>query len=109
VGILLEWKPEGLPNLPEPFGRVKTGEDGQVVIQVEAGKATVVWVEQEGYLPMVTMLAPSTSQTSLPLMRDPDRVLHVRDAYGRDLAGAELKAFPLQTMSDPLALMKTSR
>lgn len=108
-GILLEWKPEGLPNLPEPFGRVRTAQDGRAVIQVEAGKGTVVWAEQEGYLPMRTTLAPSMSQASLPLVRDPERVLRVRDAYGRGLAGAELKAFPLQSMADPFVLMSNMK
>lgn len=105
-GVLLEWKPEGLPNLPELFGRVGTGKDGRALIHSEPGKSTVIWVEQEGYLPLVTTPAPSTSQASRTLVRDPDRVFHARDAYGRDLAGAELKAFPLKTLSDPLALMR---
>ena len=109
AGIRLEWKPEGLPNLPEPLGRVKTGQDGQAMIPAEVGKGTLVWVEEDGYLPLVTELAPSVSQARLPLVRDPDRVLHVRDAYGRDLAGAELKAFPLQAMADPLALMENMK
>ena len=108
-GILLEWKPEGLPNLPEPFGRVRTGEDGRAVIRVGAGEGTVVWVEQEGYLPMVTTLAPAASQASLPLVRDPEIVLRVRDAYGRGLAGAELRAFPLKAMSDPFVLMSNMK
>ncbi len=106
AGILLEWKPEDLPNLPEPFGRVRTDARGVTRIPVEAGKATVVWVEDEGYLPMVTTLAPSTLQASLLLVPERGRVLLVKDAYGRDIASAQLKAFPLKAMSDPFNLMK---
>ncbi len=109
AGIRLEWKPEGLPNLPEPFGRVRTGEDGRALIRVETGKSAVVWVREEGYLPMVAEAAPSAERLVLPLVPDPGSVLRVRDAYGRDLAGAELKAFPLQAMADPLALMENMK
>lgn len=106
AGILLEWKPEGLPNMPEPFGRAQTDARGVAHFPVETGKATIVWVEEDGYLPMVTTLAPSTLQANLPLIPDRGRILLVKDAYGRDIASAQIKAFPLKAMSDPVHLLK---
>ncbi len=105
AGILIQWKPAGLPNLPEPFGRVRTDGRGVAEIHLEQGAATLIWVEQEGYLPMVTTLSAGTAKAQLPLIRERGRVVRVRDAYGRNLAGAELRVFPLKAMSDPLHLM----
>lgn len=106
AGVLLQWRPEGLPNLPEPMGRVRTDDAGRARIPVEPGQGTVVWVDEEGFLPVLTPLSPSTSRATLPLVRAPQRVLRVKDAFGRELAGARLKAFPLRSLADPVNLLR---
>ncbi len=106
AGVLLQWKPEGLPNLPEPMGRVRTDDAGRARIPVEPGKGTVVWVDEVGFLPVPSPLSPSTSRATLPLVPAPQRVLRVKDAYGRELAGARLKAFPAKDLADPVTLFQ---
>lgn len=106
AGILLQWKPEGLPNLPEPFGRVRTNEEGMAVVRSDGSRGLLVWVDQPGYLPGETVIPRNATHAEMAVLAERSRVLRVRDAYGRNIAGAELKAFPLGATSNPLRLLK---
>lgn len=102
AGLALQWKTQGLPNLPEPFGRARTDDRGAATVAVEPGKGTLLWVDDPAYLPMQALIAAGTRAVDLLAVPAQERVLLVRDAYGRSLAGAQVKAMPLDSLSDPL-------
>jgi hypothetical protein len=103
-GVALQWKPPGLPNLPEPFGRTRSDKNGVAGLPLLPGQGAVVWIEDVRFLPAITTVAPDTSSLSLSLAPAPGPVIVVQGPYGRLVAGAKLATLPLEGFKDLLGM-----
>ncbi|MGC8724174.1 MAG: carboxypeptidase regulatory-like domain-containing protein [Acidobacteriota bacterium] len=110
--VLVEWKPSGWPNLPEPFGRVMTDESGKAILHAMQGETLVAWIEEAAYLPMITEIPASSDSVALPLVPAPLTLWHVQGPSGRDADAPHLVYLDGCTTLNPLALaehLKTLR
>jgi hypothetical protein len=105
AGIPLAYKPKGLPNLPEPFGRIRTNDNGMAVIRRMPGDSIVVWIDSRDYLPLITEIPAKVSEIKLRLVKSSQPVLRVTDEYGRELRGSHLVALPVNSLSNPISLL----
>ncbi len=101
--IRLQWKPEGVPNLPEPFGRVATNPEGTATVYPPEGAAVIVWVDDLRYEPAVTLVPPGSALASLALVPQRGLCLQAASASGRAISVARLALLPAGALSSPLA------
>ena len=92
--IPLVWRPEPLPNLPTPFGKVKTNRLGTATIFPPKDSATVVWIDDPLYESGLTKAAAGKGVASLSLVPYSASSVAVRDVFGRCIDKAELVLFP---------------
>ena len=106
AGVDVEWKPEGLPNLPRPFGRIRTDEGGRAEFWLPAACAGLAWIPDPAHQASVTKVPPAGGEILLTWAPDPAPFLHVVDAFGREVSGARLTALPLASLAGPLSVIR---
>lgn len=102
--VPLQWRPDGVPNLPPPFGRVTTGKGGTVTLYPPQGEGVVVWVDDPRYEPGFVHVPAGASVASLTLVPCAKPFLQVTDAAGRELADASLTAIRPNALASPISL-----
>ena len=102
--VPLQWRPDGVPNLPPPFGRVMTGKGGSVTLYPPQGLGVVVWVDDPRYEPGFVRVPAGSTVASLALVPCAKPFLRVTDETGRELADASLTAIRPDALSSPISL-----
>jgi hypothetical protein len=105
AGVEVEWKPEGLPNLPRPFGRIRTDEAGRAEFWLPMGYSGLAWIPDPAHKASLTKVPPSGGEILLTWEPEPSPFLQVTDAYGREISGARLAALPLSSLAGPLSVV----
>lgn len=109
VGVPLQWRLSGLPNLPEPLGRTRTDGQGVAHLHVLPGQGVTVWIDDVRFLPLITTVAPGTSLLNLGLAPAPDPAIVARGPYGRLVSGAKLVTLPLEAFKDLLGMARNRK
>ncbi|MGC8723018.1 MAG: carboxypeptidase regulatory-like domain-containing protein [Acidobacteriota bacterium] len=102
--VPLQWRPDGVPNLPPPFGRVTTGKGGTVTLYPPQGAGVVVWVDDPRYEPGFVHVPAGSSVASLALVPCAKPFLRITDEAGRELADASLTAIRPDALASPISL-----
>ncbi len=100
----IAWRPADVPNLPEPLGRTRTDAKGRAEIRAMPNQQLVVWIDDSAYAPGSVRKSPDSQSLVLTRVPAVATVVRVRDAFGRDLAGAQLLLLDPKVFSDPMLL-----
>lgn len=98
-GLSLEWRPEELPNLPEPFGRLVTNAKGQAEFRPPEGRTCLVWIPDPTRKAATTKVLPKTA--SIEILSEPltSPFMQVKDSTGREVMGAQFSVLPWDELS----------
>ena len=108
-GILLEFRELDWPNLPEPFGRIQTSENGDAVIHIAPRRKGLIWIDEPQTLPMTTEIPEGADELSLTVVESPGRQLKVYGPYGRSVPHARIATIPASSPAAPVALAKNAK